>query len=959
MGARKSRMALLNIMREKLGTAFKGFSDDFVRLTKGFNDDVQRQFGDDAVRAGTKGDPMKMSLDDITKAERAILKDKSFLNYVDKPSDDSVNRAMSSFGSDFKKMHGAEGDDIISIGRKISEKAEKNFGTKIDPKHISDPNKLRSAVRDEARKRVYAPMIKKWTSELYDYENVAGIDRVYAKTLGLSPGKVKSARESGKLAKLLDDVDAKKIGELKNNLGAAVINNRILQTDAAYDKVFKRHALEMIANTISDDISTLAELAERNGNVPLAKACERMHTVVNHSSVIDASIMKSRDNINSMLDGMDEQRGYKIMDYIESKSLGKMRKEALTVKGDPKMVNVDRELQQRLGLADEDILIANKVNNTLRGMRKLHFDRFQAKTVKEMEDIAQDAPYMFDNIPDDDLMYVGEKFSIPDFGDFGINYFPISIKDEYKAKVVAAIVAKNPERAANFSRYGGKQMNYKFARSEGSVASQIMENRNPIGVTMDRYFNEYSRDMSYGMGKAHINNIGSSATIYDLFNASGNMKKGDDYKKAWKSMVRHIDDRWEIIFKGQAQPQGVISRFIANSADANTSMALGQSFSSITKLLIGDVGGFSKGQRLPAFNYLQALTNTGMMKGVMPVLGGMRMTPSLVKNYAKTIRGKGLGSILDKNNIQMALDATVAEIVDRDISRATVDYWKYENPDVLMQTLYTMDKPMQKFMNFITTSYRLSDITTRNVVVAASVNYAKPHYASYINTIERGGNKSKAIGHLKKALHMYEFGFLDRKYIMRAVDNPQKFYSRYAQMSVRSELYNYSRYFRPEIVDKMKTHWATARASRFLTWNMYYTNLLRGVYRSYQNGDKAPLIKLGMISAGWFGTMTAAGRFDNSMIEDWANYGVGRTPGLGPLVSGSMTTTRDAFGILAPSFLNITAPVIFAGDALADTVQGAGGKSDALDWAAKTTYNKVKNQPAVRWAADIIDELSE
>ena len=77
---------------------------------------------------------------------------------------------------------------------------------------------------------------------------------------------------------------------------------------------------------------------------------------------------------------------------------------------------------------------------------------------------------------------------------------------------------------------------------------------------------------------------------------------------------------------------------------------------------------------------------------------------------------------------------------------------------------------------------------------------------------------------------------------------------------------------------------------------------------------------------------------------------------LGTVAVGVATLgMRELWGITAPAISTLAYPAIYTIDKVSDTVSGATGKADSIDWIEKETYNNIKYQPMLRplrWVFD-------
>jgi len=928
MSKTKGFIAAIKVVSKKIGKQFANVVDD-----------LQVAVGDDALKVMDK-----YALNTITKVKSQITKRKSYFTFIDKTVDENVSNKINALTDEFKAIRkGSE-----SAKAALSKKVKQQTGITIPESSFDDVNALRDDVKNFHRKAIYEKINDDLYSELHFY---GGDDRLITETaqgLGLKKESVKKMWENGNIGKFMAGLTVDDAKKLNKHLYKSVAANRKLAS-LQVNEVFKFSELERYSGTIQDDISRMYDVFGKTGNKAGQAACEKAHAFVTYANSLETVIDRTGKSIASVLEETTPERRLAIRNYVESQIAADIKAKPIKTKdGIFRNIEADWDNVYKNALSDDEVLLANKITNANRLTKKYEYDLYYSKDSKDLKDTLANSVNALDDIADDVILYKDIDLSTPEIGDYGINYWHVSITDEHRKTVRAAIDAKHD--GINWDNTGSKQYGYQISRrSGGSEALFDAEKRLDPLDELNKYFYEFRDYNLHRIGKAYMENIRQAATIEDLLNTSKAFAKHKQkYDKSTKFMVNAIAERWDRIFARQTQPDNIVTKLLAGVADANTSAALGQSITSLTNVFVGDFSSAAVGQRMPFFNSLQPMTTTAMFKGIIPTLAALKDSPSVAKAFMKaTKQNGGFKKIFSPANMEIAIKDISNNIDDPLLQKAWKDYWKYENPDVLMKQLYTMDSKIQTVYDALTTIFRLSDISSRSTAIAAAVRHAERQYGRYApEQILKGDPKT--LDNLVRNLHLWEFNSLDRKHIMEAVKKKEEFISRYATASVRSELFNYSRYFRPEIVERAKTHWATARAVRFLSWNMYYTNLLRGVHRSYINGDKEPLRNMLKLAIVWYGTASYGSGVDDKTIQSFANYGIGRTPMISPVIGTATTSYRELTGILAPSIAVMTALPLKVADILSDSASGEKSQKDFVDYAWEKNYNLLVRQPAAR-----------
>lgn len=921
--------AMMKVVAEKTG--------------KGMNKMFQTNVDDLTVKAA---DIAKVV--DPKDAEARIRQTGAYFNYIEQSIDSVVNQRMSEFKTDIERI---KNDDTLT--KSFIKKVNSRTGAEVTPEDFKDIKKLNSRIKDSIEKKELDRYTGDWVAELHGYGGVDRISEIISGATGKKMKEIKKHFEDGTIDKFINGLSLEDTRKVNKNVAVGVMVSRRVAGKTLMD-VNKFGTIDHVTASISNKISSLAEVFKKNGNEFGYNMCVKTHSFIRNASALELAVNKAAQNFGDF-SKMPVEKQRAIASYIE-----KRRRPALDnpvpVPGDDginKLVEMDQEVAGQLGLTDNEIMFANKLGNFDRIMRKMESGRLNAKTGKDLEDNLQESVGYLDNLPGDTVLFKDENFSNPYYGDLGINHFPISITDEHKERVVAAIEKENPG-IYDFSTYTGKQSAYQRARRIGSVAN-MDANRRPASEEFGRYVDSFLDSNTRQAGNAYIKEIGRHATQFDLMNKSSKLVD-KDYYPAYKSMIGNLEESWNNIYHAQTKPGNVFTKSIAGLTDVNTSVALGQNVTSLLDLVTGDVAAFAQGQRMGLFNFLEFIPTTTAMKGILPTLAGLKDSPSYVKAYLQAVKSNGgFKKMFNPANTEMAIELVKGKIKDPVVKKAWNDYWKYESPDILMESFYSMDSNVQKIMQSVTTVFKMADVAARNVAIATSSVFAKRHWTNNAESIMAGD--AKAIDKLIKDTHLFEFDHLDREYILEASKNMPEFVSRFARISTRYELFNYSKYFRPELLDKAKKNWLAARATRFLSWNMYYGNYLRGVVRAHENGDSEPMKRLGKMAAVWFTTMSATQRIDDETVNAYASYGLGRTPFVGPAIGVATTNFRELTGIVAPSFATVAGAGIWTADAISDLLSGNEGKKDSFDYAWEKSYDSIKRQPVLRPLLNAYDNI--
>jgi len=931
-------IALMKVIGEKIG---KTVFDDVAKIS------------DDVAKLAEKASSKELNIDVIRKVTKSVKKAKKYHDYIGKAIDDIAYKA---YGVRAEQLKSVAGLGESAILQDAVAKARK-FKVEINPEDYKDVNKLYGKLRDAGKKNIYNAKTNEWVSELMNYGGTDEMARIISSTTGTPAARIETMIKTGEIEKYLDGFDLNKVQALNKNVYATLAATRRVASDTMR-KVNNFSNIQRFSGTLGDKISTLHDEFLKYDNKAGADACKMAHSFLNNAAAIETMTKAAKFNSGNLMEEMGIEKRKLMREYVSGMEVSRFSfANKLDDAGVPlKKIEGDWVLAEQLGLSVDDVSLFNRVKNIERVTLYGEVARAKSRHPKDFDDSVKAVASLYDNVQDDAIMFK-ENMSFGEIHDIGINYFPVKPSPEHMETIKQAKIAKYG--VESLGGYSGEQRAFhKMSRNiEGSKASIDFDLRLDPKDEMSQYFDSVVNENTYKSGKQFIDHIGKSATIFDALNHSKDFVERSgkqNYADAYGGMLNNIMTTWSDMFAPQKQPTHWLTKGLANITDANTAIALGQSVTSLLGLPLGDFGGFVEGQRMPLFNFLQVLPTTAMFKGIMPTLGAIKDSPSFVKAF---LASKGDSSVFkkicSKSNIELSIKSMTEGIQEPILKKAFADYWKYEAPDVTMQSLYTMNGRMQSVFSALTTIFKMSDISARGVGLTAAVKYGERQYSRHADSIAKGS--AKAIDGIVKDLHMYEFNSLEREYIMEAVKNKPEFLSRFARMSVRSELFNYSRYFRPGMITKYKKHWASARAMRFMTWNMYYTNLLRGVKRSYDAGDKAPVVNAAKLASAWFGMLALSKLTDDETVDSFASYGIGRTPVIAPLVGMVNLGYRDVSGILAPSISTAAVLFLMVGDKIFDMIGNS--KKDSIDYVYENVYNNFKRQPALR--VPMVKELFE
>ena len=448
-----------------------------------------------------------------------------------------------------------------------------------------------------------------------------------------------------------------------------------------------------------------------------------------------------------------------------------------------------------------------------------------------------------------------------------------------------------------------------------------------------KYADKYTSSHIKADGRARIELLKQAASFTDPTGTT----KGQTHREMrseYSDIIKNLEEHWTKKWNGGAVPENIVAQGLAAAADVFSGAVLGRN------------------PNMWLFNSAQFIAN-GQHRDFSHNMRAIIKTPSLAKSvFRETANIPFLEGITNGTHVTRGAQKLVEGIKDPLYKKVVSDYFRHENPDIMMESLVPMSGIVQKVFTAMTPFFMGTDITSRTHALFATTSYIDSIYTKIgAKNIANGIGKDR----LFKEAHLARFGKFSRDEIMSASGNKEEFISRYARYATRQEIYNYHKIFRPEILDTMGQNWATARAARFLSWPMHYYSYLRSIAKSAEAGDTKPLKNLAVQAVVWYGLMNSVGGADIPVLSDVANYGVSRGPVIGT-AKGVASTLIQHGGMLSSPISILLTPAFKVDEYTSQLLRG-GQKN--FDWTTNQVYNSAKNNPAwgsVKWLSDFAEE---
>lgn len=846
-------------------------------------------------------------------------------------TDSELVSARAKAYSKVKKITPSEAEEFVKSKGFVDtlNEAEKNeFRSELRKNRLP----LESRIKNAYQKKILQPHLVSMASELMGANGKTILKADIAKALKIDPQDIEKAFQDGSIDKIIGSADSSQTKYLARMLTKRVISNRVLARKNFNDDI-GLNTIEQYFTSVPEVVSILAGVAKKNGDTQTYNAAANFYKYMNDYGHVSSSTRTMSKKITDEFSKHDDRKRRDIVEYIKNKN-------AQTVdRSDPDGVfkwqlDVDDDLAKSLGLNDEEVMMANKIENMFgiahKGARDRFFGKFDGD---EYESLATNVDKMGST-----LLFKDSDLSFGTVGHLK-NYFPIIASDDYREKVVNLRKEKDPiSQLLKSDRFLEQQYGfYKSRRTYSKLAETEEINALDPVQTIDMYFKKYNADYLYNEGRNHIEVIKRSASKLDPTGVLSTTK--DEYRDlAYSRIIKGLEEQWSDKTATAIQPSNALTKSIAGLADAQVAYILGLN------------------PRMQIFNFAQYFIS-GQFKPFMESVKALYKTPSIYKEGTTELfkRGHVIKELATGSAVATATEAMIKKIPDQTDRYVLDRYFRRETPDVMQHEIIVVDGHIRKLFNIATTSYQASDIASRSHAALATAHFVKKTY-NMIGPDDLMNGSKDAENRLARALHLDRFNELDKDYVRAAIKNPLEFTARYVERATRQELFNYSKMFTPQLIDKAAKHWFTARMARFMSWPMHYTNYLRAVERSYRNGDREPAKALAASMLLWYGTFTAVNEMsDSETISKWALYGRDRAPLIGPVKQTFGLVYGDRGGMLTAPLSLMVSPIYMANDAFNSMF----GLEKDFDYNQQKVYDSVKRVPLARDTKDVIDFLND
>ena len=688
---------------------------------------------------------------------------------------------------------------------------------------------------------------------------------------------------------------------------------------------------------VRQNTSIFYEVAEKKGLKNAANMLFEYDTYLRNASIAENQMKPFMENILYEFNALSKESKDKVRTYVTRTKLNTLKEVNIAKDSgltDRVFQNVDTA--KELGMEQGEIDMAHKFMNTNRiylaikeGLESGTFESHSTipRNYKNWREIGRKLD------PKDP---VWTKTFDTGFGDSGMNYWHRSYTEEALASEKDRLFGKAAEE------YTPRYMRERLSTEEN------FHLRHDPSEEITRYVNSFFYDTSKAASTKKLARVAESLSgdvaqtvvltegaavpeiIPQLKQAFGQLKKSHEA----------IFNKPE--FMTNVGYTGISQKLLFGSIDVTTSLALS---SPVTA----------------GFNAHQPFTNSIMYHGFANVFNGyvalskavFEATPKMIGGTNKAFHERKIFEFVTSK--KWLKKATETVIDEKSLSKYhdVLDwYFHVKNPDVLMTDAFHMEPSVSKIFGVVTSLFSGSDIFSRGTTLVSVAKQTDAVFAGYKG---KWWKDEKALNKIVKSFHLEEFDAIPRRRLhdLLRTGQAKEFRREFATSAVEMELFDYTRIGRATITNKLILNPLASRAGRFLSWNMFYTDLMKGVKRSWDAGDKEPLINLAKNAAIWYGVAVGASSLtdEGSFAQGVAKKGISRTPFAGSLMAVAGFANRPTLGIGSSTVSTIFAPLAIGMDETTKALSGK--KRSPWSYDTETVKGVVKYSPQGKVADDI------
>ena len=859
------------------------------------------------------------------------LKNKGIRTNIQSMNDEQIVKMFDGY----VKKAGTYGADTKYINAMIKETMSeaKTKGEVVTGKDLL--KMVRGIVKDDIETKTINRLQSEIIMELSNYTKEGTIQGIMAKHLNeLDPRQLEMSGLqdfAGNFQKLIDEGNPDQLINFSNRIPPNVnkaltgelyktlVGARSVVLKGVAHKKMKLDVLTKYTGTMTDAINFVGQNSE---NPAIRNKMHEAHTFIETMQRVYPTHRKVGIDLHNKMSQIPEEKTRHIVAYIEELNNATYKDFAM-VDG----VEQFPALAQKLGLSTEDLYFANQLINFHR------IDMQNAKMLSERNYNSLANIRRIDQLDGNTIM-LKDDMSNNLVGDVGAGYFHHKMKKEYLSEVSHSTnkFGDGGTVSSRQARITDKHTGVTWNEDGSFVIND--SNR----MTRADEFKEYILDTSRKIPRKHFQQLLNEAKAIN--STTGSMTSFGDltsYRQTGEA-ITHLQKHFELATEYAPETDSVVLKALEEIIDFDSTVML-----------------FNP--RLWLFNALgQPMSNSANWKGVMNIVNSYKEVPALLKEslkHSKLIKktfterhGNFLPEVIDGLAKRKGLDehSYVFESYFKNFSDDKFQLEMFDAQQALLKIPGT-DVSLRNIANVMRIPFELSDLSSRVIGLSAASRKAEQMFARYGNNMD----DPKTLNRMMRELGLEEFGYFARKELMELLTSSDKngFISRYAAESINAEMFNYNQLNRPFLLDMAKQHKLLGLSTRFTSWGMYYANLFRQSFRAYEEGNTKPLQALTGISLAWLTAMSVASNSDINIIEDYANYGIGRTPGVSMVTSPASIVSGSRGGIMTPYASTVVYAALTPFTAIETAIKKDGTKDSGLQWTrneARRSMRTLKNR---------------
>lgn len=686
------------------------------------------------------------------------------------------------------------------------------------------------------------------------------------------------------------------------------------------------------ADTLQGKLDKLHRLfGERNAVTQMKQIgtlSEHLMTAEGYVANVQNLVGETADAWKNVLEKKGAKYEAALRKYHESKQLKQMVEEFIPTKESAMAIDktiVDRRtldaIEKQVGFKIDlqDIKMSNKTENVMRQLQRGMQER-EAGVYRHTNWMSHN----FNEVPHGVIENTDRLVtSVSKIGDAGIGYIPGRPTKEGKKIMNAAeyLAGENP------SALGGGIPG--FFRSRDMASKLAPEMILPVGESLSAYGLDYKNLVENRQLLSKLNDVKASLSVFEhITPRQTNIEGRTAVDLQFRTLADISDHINSIVGSRSSKAQGTMSKIMTPATDLLKTLTFVNKTAALS------------GRNLAIINSFQYASNNIVLDptSLVKTMGSMF-------NYPMKL-------LLNKGNSQATLQSMIDGMKGNPMFHYNMNryfgagghYPKLAN--AMNFGGEGVNTIMRKIANFATIGYQASDVNARVQMIKGATTH-------FQRALKKHQHKTSHnfVNSMLKELHYDALPQQTLSEITHALyrrENLGEASFIFAKTAIEKTLFNYGKWGRPQILDRIKTNPIMAEAAAFVSWPLYWTGTIKGALNAFKSGDKRPLVNMLGMSLAWTGTALALTDTGVDFVDDLANYGLYRSPHLSGATGLIGLSNRPLAGVGVGTISTLAFPLYKMKEYVSD-----GKGFTGLD--SKDHWNNIKKMPAVRKAQQASD----